>query len=98
MKLAEVGDLSDGAGMEVEHAGRIIAIFRVGDAFFAIDGMCSHQGGPLADGVLDRCVVACPWHGWKFDVRDGRCLTGRAPAQQVYDVRVEGRDILVDVP
>ncbi len=98
IKLAEVDQVAEGTGLEVEHEGRIFAIFRLAGEFRAIDGMCAHQCGPLADGPVEGSTVTCPWHGWRFDVRDGRCLTGRAPAQRVFDVRIDGRDVLVDVP
>ena len=48
--------------------GRVIALFNVDGTFYALDGVCPHQGGPLGQGTLEGCIVTCPWHGWQFDV------------------------------
>jgi nitrite reductase (NADH) small subunit len=98
VKLATLDDLPPGASLEVEHEGRIIALFRDGEAIRAIDGICPHQGGPLAEGERDGSTVTCPWHGWRFDLRDGRCLTGARASQATYEVQLDGRDVLVTLP
>ena len=43
--------------------------------FYCIDDVCTHDGGPLAEGDLEGHTIACPRHGAKFDIRDGRALT-----------------------
>ncbi len=48
-----------------------IALARVGDEFYALGNVCRHAFGPLGQGFLDGHVAVCPWHGWRFDVRDG---------------------------
>jgi nitrite reductase/ring-hydroxylating ferredoxin subunit len=48
-----------------------VAIWRVGDAFYAMEDVCPHAGRPLHDAELDGCIVVCPAHGWDFDVRTG---------------------------
>ena len=97
VKLATLDDIPPGAGVEVEHDGRIYALFNVGGAIHAIDGVCPHQGGPLADGVLEGTCVSCPWHGWEFDVCTGKTPLGPKIKQAVFDVKIEGRDVLVSV-
>ena len=61
----------------------------------AIDGICPHQGGPLAEGLLEGTTVTCPWHGWQFDVCTGKTPLGPKIKQPVYEVKVEGQDVLV---
>jgi nitrite reductase/ring-hydroxylating ferredoxin subunit len=39
---------------------------------------CPHLGGPLDDALVEDGCVTCPWHGYRFDVRTGRCLSGQA--------------------
>jgi nitrite reductase (NADH) small subunit len=98
VKMATLAELPPGGAKEVEHDGRIVALFNVDGVISAIDGICPHQGGPLAEGELEGSVVTCPWHGWQFDVRTGQnCLGGRVK-QPVYEVKVEGHDVLVAVP
>jgi nitrite reductase/ring-hydroxylating ferredoxin subunit len=51
----------------------------------------------LADGTLEGTIVTCPWHGWQFDVRTGKTPLGSRVKQAVYEVKVEGQDVLVAV-
>lgn len=98
VRIAAVADVPPGTGGEFTAAGRVIALFNVGGTFYALDGVCPHAGGPLGEGTLSGNVVTCPWHGWQFDVTTGRhCLN--ANLQHVcFPVRVEGDDVLVELP
>jgi nitrite reductase/ring-hydroxylating ferredoxin subunit len=98
VKLATLDELPPGSAREVEHDGRIYALFNVGGVISAIDGICPHQGGPLADGEVEGTTVTCPWHGWQFDVRTGKSQLGPRLSQPAFEVKVEGRDVLVAVP
>jgi nitrite reductase/ring-hydroxylating ferredoxin subunit len=98
VKMATLDELPPGAAKEIEYEGRVYAIFNVDGVVSAIDGICPHQGGPLADGSLSGTTVTCPWHGWQFDLQTGKTPLGSKIKQTVYDVTVEGRDILVAVP
>ena len=51
-----------------------VAIFDVDGELFALENACPHQGGPLAEGSVERGVVTCPWHAWRFNVQTG-CMT-----------------------
>jgi len=56
---------------------KVVALFNVDGAFFALDGVCPHAAGRLGEGTLRR-TVTCPWHGWQFDVMTGEnCLNRR---------------------
>jgi nitrite reductase/ring-hydroxylating ferredoxin subunit len=98
VKMATLDEIPVGGGKEVEFEGRIYALFNVDGSICAIDGICPHQGGPLADGPLKGTTVTCPWHGWEFDVCTGKTPLGPKIKQPVYDVKVEGTDVLVAVP
>jgi nitrite reductase/ring-hydroxylating ferredoxin subunit len=98
VKMATLDELPPGRSKEVEHEGRIYALFNVDGVVSAIDGICPHQGGPLAEGELEGTTVTCPWHAWQFDVRTGKTLLGSRIKQPIYEVRIEGQDILVGVP
>jgi len=91
-------DESEGFAREVVLGERILAVFRHQTRWYAIDGMCSHQGGPLAQGhVADGCVT-CPWHGWQYDLATGIQTINRQPLQTVYPVRRNGTRIEVQLP
>ena len=67
----------------------------MGGEVFAIKAVCPHRGGPLANGRLDGHVVACPWHGWTFDVRTGQPDHGGGHCVTAYAVTVARSDIYV---
>jgi nitrite reductase (NADH) small subunit len=98
VKVAPEESLPSGGATEVIAGDQIVAIFNVDGTLFAIDGVCPHQGGPLAQGDLAGCVVTCPWHGWQFDVRDGQHQLNRNFKQPKFDVKVEDGSIWVRIP
>lgn len=94
--VAKVTDVSDPGRVLVEVEDRLLVLIRVGGDFFALDDVCTHDGGPLGEGKLDDHTIACPRHGAKFDVRTGRALTMPATKPTVaHDVKVIGGDVCV---
>ena len=75
-----VSEVPVGTAREVVSGDRVIALFNVAGTFYALDGVCPHQGGPLGQGTLEGCVVTCPWHGWQFDVTSGQHQFQSEPA------------------
>ena len=98
VEMAKLSELPPGSAKEVEHDGRIFALYNVDGRLAAIDGICPHQGGPLAEGPLVGTVVTCPWHGWQFDILDGRSGISDKLRQPTFEVKVEGDAILVAIP
>jgi nitrite reductase/ring-hydroxylating ferredoxin subunit len=90
VEIAKVADCPPGTALEVVAGDRIVAVFNVDGTFSALDGVCPHQGGPLGQGLLNGCIVTCPWHGWQFDVRSGQSQLSASIAQTRIDVRVDG--------
>jgi NAD(P)H-dependent nitrite reductase small subunit len=87
--VAAADDVAPGTGRHVEAGDRCLAVFNLGGEYYAIDGACPHQGGPLGDGLLDQDgVVTCPWHAWKFSVRDGVSPSTGDLRVRCYPVRV----------
>ena len=94
-------------------AGRTeVGIVRWSGAVYAISAICSHQGGPLCQGVLaarltarrpgemlpdDAApVIACPWHGWEFDLASGEAIWDPAVRIRTFPVRVTNGRVIVD--
>lgn len=85
--------------LRVELGGTAVALVRVGDAVYACRDVCAHRGAPLSGGKLSGTRLACPWHGWMYDVRTGQCtFPGRGAAVATYPVRVEGGQVWVELP
>lgn len=95
-RVAGCGELADPGKMLVEVDGEMVALFHVGGAYFALDDVCTHDGGPLADGELVDHTIACPRHGAKFDIRTGAALTMPAVrATRSHRVKVEDGGVWV---
>ena len=82
--------LREGEPQVVYTDDHAIAIFKVGDVHYAVEDICTHDGGELAGGDVEGCQVICPRHGARFDLRTGAALT--PPAYEpiaTFRVRVE---------
>lgn len=96
VKVAAIAEVPDPGKQVVEVEDRLVALFHVGGKFFALDDVCTHDGGPLAEGTLEDHTIACPRHGAKFDIRDGRALTMPATrATAAHQVKVENGHVYV---
>lgn len=96
VRVADVTEIPDPGKTLVEVAGEMVALFHVEGRYYALDDVCTHDGGPLADGELRDHKIACPRHGAKFDIRTGAALTMPAVrATRAHDVKVEGDGVWV---
>lgn len=97
-EVARLADLPEEGGTLVELEGQRIALFKVGEALYAIDDECMHLGGSLAKGERDGLVVSCPWHGWEFDLPNGAMRQIPKLRQRCFAVREEGGRVYVALP
>ena len=96
IRVAVTKDIQPSQMKEVEVAGEKVCVINVDGKFYAIDNVCTHEGGPLAEGTLEGYEVECPWHGSRFDVRTGEVINPPAETPEpVYEVKVEDNNILV---
>ncbi len=96
--VAELTSLQQAGAMEVVVGEQIIAVFWHDESLFALDGMCAHQGGPIAKGNVHAGCVTCPWHGWQYELASGIQTINRQPLQRIFPVRErDGRvEVMVD--
>jgi 3-phenylpropionate/trans-cinnamate dioxygenase ferredoxin subunit len=81
-----------------EVGSKRIALCNVNGRFYAIDDVCTHDGGPLDQGELVGDLVECPRHGARFDVTTGKAVVLPAVQPvQTYPVQLDGDDVKVDV-
>ena len=86
---ASLGDVKQGEPLGVEIAGQHVALYRVGEAFYATGNICTHAEALLSDGMLDGCEIECPLHMGRFDIRTGEALTSPVEIDlPTYPVRV----------
>jgi NAD(P)H-dependent nitrite reductase small subunit len=96
LRVATRDEVPEGRGLVVLTGGRYIAVFNVAGQLFAIDNRCAHEGASLGDGFLEDTCITCPWHGWRYDVRSGVCLSDPRYRVRTFPVQVVGEDILVE--
>ncbi|WP_040763271.1 Rieske (2Fe-2S) protein [Novipirellula maiorica] len=90
--VAAEEDCVEGHAIEVLVEGTLIAVFHDDGQWYAMDGMCAHQGGPIAQGHVAAGCVTCPWHGWQYELSTGIQTINRQPLQKTYSVRaIDGR-------
>ena len=95
---AALSEIPDPGSLLVEVQDRLLVLIHAAGHFYALDDVCTHDGGPLSDGPIDATEgsIACPRHGAKFDVQTGAALTMPATKPTIaHDVRIEGNQVLV---
>ena len=82
---SKVFSISDNEGLKQD-----VAVFNIGGRFYAISNTCAHEGGPLSQGILENTIVTCPWHGWQYDVRDGKSPHPGGDSVKSFKIKVIG--------
>jgi 3-phenylpropionate/trans-cinnamate dioxygenase ferredoxin subunit len=96
--VAKTSDVPDPGTLLVEVGERLVALIHAAGHFYALDDVCTHDGGPLSEGPVDpeERTIACPRHGAKFDIKTGAALTMPATKPtRSHEVKVEGDQVLV---
>ena len=76
---------------------KVLCVTNCGGVFSAMDNICVHRGGPLGQGVIEEGKLVCPWHGWQYDPKTGQVAHDPRAKVNVYPLKIEGGDVLVDV-
>jgi len=94
--VAKLSEVEEGVVKVVRVGDAPIGLTKIDGEFFAFADVCTHDGGPVAEGELDEHIIECPRHGAKFDIRTGKArqLPAVTPIP-VYAVKVEGDTVLV---
>lgn len=95
--VCRVEDLPEGEGRTVEVGGKLIAVFRHGGRYYAIDDVCPHMGASLSGGFIEKGIVTCPWHAWRFRLADGAWADNPRIQIGSFPVRVENGTIQVQL-
>ncbi|PZS28461.1 MAG: nitrite reductase (NAD(P)H) small subunit [Pseudonocardiales bacterium] len=94
-RLGPVDQIPVGEGRAFAVGDEQVAVFRPrGGGLQALQAICPHRGGPLADGLIDQVQVVCPLHNHAFRLVDGQCTTGEWTIA-AYQVAVEDGEVVV---
>lgn len=90
VNVCTIDEISIGHPMHIHVDGTDIVVFKLDDGFYAIENVCTHDGGELMGGCIDNDIVICPRHGARFSIKTGEALS--APAYEAtakFPVQVE---------
>jgi nitrite reductase (NADH) small subunit len=87
-----------GSVLETEAGGKVFCVGNLRGELHALNGICPHRGGPLGQGWMNGESVVCPWHAWRFNLKTGVAAHPVTQQVRVYPVKVEGDDVLLELP
>ena len=94
-----VDEVPDGGRQLVEVNEQLLLIFRIGQQFFCLEDICTHDGGNLSEGEHQGFQIECPRHSARFDIRTGEALSMPATKPtRAYECRVENNQVFVRLP
>ncbi|MCD2472809.1 MocE family 2Fe-2S type ferredoxin [Jiella sp. MQZ9-1] len=99
IEVCAEGEIEEEDVIRFDHDGRTFAVYRSpDDAYFATDGLCTHEQIHLADGLVMDEVIECPKHNGRFDYRTGEALGAPVCVDlKTYPAKVEGGRVLIDL-
>ena len=99
IKVCSLSELPNNSQKIVPLGSHKVALFHFNNEISAIANACLHKAGPLGLGLVenkyDGLYVTCPWHGWEYNIKTGSAPPGYKDQQAVFEVKVEGDDILI---
>jgi len=96
--VAEVENLAAGTRKVIDTDAGEIAVFNLAGEFYAIEDICTHDGGELASGQCDGDQIICPRHGARFCIKTGKSLTPPAYEDvESFPVRIENGVVQIDI-
>ncbi|HEY2845059.1 MAG TPA: Rieske (2Fe-2S) protein [Bryobacteraceae bacterium] len=98
VRVASLAALPPGSVLEALVGDGTYAICNTAGEIHALDGICPHSGGPLGHGALHGTTLVCPWHAWEYDCRSGANEADDGLRLDKFPVKIQGDDILIDVP
>ena len=106
-------DLQPSQNRIVDVNGRSIGLFNINGEYFAMHNRCPHMGAPLCEGPItgtsietenhefvygmENELVRCAWHGWEFEIKNGRCLTSSTMRARTFPISIEENEVFVHI-
>lgn len=97
VKVADALEMPPGARKLCKVAGRQVMIFNIAGRLYAIDNRCPHAEGPVGAGPLDDVEIACPRHGWRFNLATGDCLQAPGHRLTCHEIVLDGEAVLLKI-
>lgn len=94
---AKVSDVPNFGKKVVSLNGQDVVLVNIKGEFFACENECPHQGSPMHSAIVKDGYISCPRHGYRFDLKSGRCLDNPAYTLKVYPLQVQGDEIHLEL-
>lgn len=98
VSVAKTSEVADPDKLLVEVGERLVVLIHAAGHWYALNDICTHDGGPLSEGPLDpnEHTIACPRHGAKFNIETGAAVTMPATKPtRAHEVKIEGDQVFV---
>lgn len=95
--VAKVSEVPNLGKKQVTVGGQDILLVNLKGTVYAVESECPHQGAPLAGAIVKDGHLACPRHGYRFELKDGSCPDHPEFVLKTWPVRIDGDDIIVDL-
>jgi len=95
-KVAEIDEIKENSSKKLNLLSQQILLSKVNGQYGAIEGICSHQGGPIIDGKIEDDIIRCPWHGHPFDPINGKSL-GKDNDLKTFEVEERSNGIYLKI-
>lgn len=95
ISMGRIDELPPGKVIEKRILAKRIAVFNDGGELFGIESDCKHMRASLAGGCIDEGTVQCPWHGWRYELKTGKCLTVSGMDLKRYQVETDNGEIFL---
>jgi 3-phenylpropionate/trans-cinnamate dioxygenase ferredoxin subunit len=99
IRACATNDIDEEDLIRFDHGDKTFCIYNTADGFFASDGMCTHEDEHLENGIVIDCVIECPLHQGRFDVRTGKALSAPVCVDlKTWPVKLEDGDVFIKIP
>ena len=95
--VAKISEVPNFGKKVITVSGQEVLLINIKGSIFAVENDCPHQGSPLTAAIVKDGYIACPRHGYRFNLDDGRCNDYPEYALRTYPVELRGDDILIDL-
>jgi 3-phenylpropionate/trans-cinnamate dioxygenase ferredoxin subunit len=105
LPIAKINEIPESGAKYFNLSGRDILIIKYGKNYYAIDRFCSHMGGDLSKGSIEKNIIICPRHGSRFDIKSGESIAGpklgfiklKTKSIKAYELKIEDEQILIRI-
>lgn len=96
--MGTLSEIPPGQMLEKRILARRVAVVNDNGHLFGIESECKHMMASLAKGKINDGVVTCPWHGWKYELETGRCLTKDKFTLKKYEIEINEDEVFLIIP